>query len=341
MRRRQPLGIAMITALMLLPSGVGRACDICAVYMATELQERHPGLRLGVAEQFSRFTTLQRDGDEVANPSNERMESSITQVLVGYAVHPRLSAQVNLPIISRSYRRIEGSNVVSGDESGIGDLSLVGSLLGYSRMNETSLTRVSLLLGVKLPSGDPRRLREELPGSADDHGIPPIFSTTQRIRLHHDPGGDAQPSGVHGHDLALGSGSTDVLVGGQVLSTYQRLYASALLQYALRTAGSFGYRYANELTFSGGPGVFALLEHDRSLGAQLVLTAETKGKDRLHARPLDDTAITSLYLGPGFHLTWGARLSADLAADLPVIQNNSALQIVPDFRLRGGILWRF
>jgi hypothetical protein len=56
---------------------------------------------------------------------------------------------------------------------------------------------------------------------------------------------------------------------------------------------------------------------------------------------MNDTAITALYIGPDIRLTWGTSLAANLAIDLPVLQHNTALQIVPDFRLRGGLTWRF
>jgi hypothetical protein len=39
--------------------------------------------------------------------------------------------------------------------------------------------------------------------------------------------------------------------------------------------------------------------------------------------------------------TWTTQLSAELTADLPVLQNNTALQTLPTFRLRGGLVWRF
>jgi hypothetical protein len=40
-------------------------------------------------------------------------------------------------------------------------------------------------------------------------------------------------------------------------------------------------------------------------------------------------------------LTWHENLSAELAADFPVALNNTALQIVPDYRIRGALSWRF
>lgn len=54
-----------------------------------------------------------------------------------------------------------------------------------------------------------------------------------------------------------------------------------------------------------------------------------------------DTGITSVYLGPKLVATWGDQLSADLGIDFPMSLENTALQLVPDFRLRAGMVLRF
>jgi hypothetical protein len=109
----------------------------------------------------------------------------------------------------------------------------------------------------------------------------------------------------------------------------------------VRREGAFGYRYANDLTWFGGPGWYPLLAHDYTLGLQMVLSGEAKGKDTQMGERLDDTALTALYFGPGVRFTWTTQLSAEFYADLPVLQNNTALQTLPTFRLRGGLVWRF
>ena len=78
-----------------------------------------------------------------------------------------------------------------------------------------------------------------------------------------------------------------------------------------------------------------------TFSVQAALTGETKGKDTLNGEEAHDTGITALYAGPSFGFTWGTALSAELAADLPVVQNNTQLQLVPDYRLRGAAVWRF
>ena len=51
-----------------------------------------------VAEQFTHFGTVQVDGDEVANPSGQYENSSITQLIAGYKVSPTFGLQLNVPL---------------------------------------------------------------------------------------------------------------------------------------------------------------------------------------------------------------------------------------------------
>jgi len=335
-------------AASLLASARAQACDVCAIYTATELREGKPGLRLGVAEQYTLFGTLQQGGHEVPNPADQFLRSSITQVLAGWNFTPHLGVQLSLPIISRTFRRIEDGHPASGDETGVGDLSLVGQALAYSSVSETSVFRFSLLGGIKFPTGDASPLAEELPevraslGAADTHRAAAVRPRHAAPVPVDDPRRDPPlESGIHGHDLALGSGSYDGIVGGQLFWSWKRLFATVGGQYTIRTEGAFDYQFANDLTWLGGPGAFVLLGHNYSLGIQGVFSGETKGNDEQLDVKFDDTAITALYAGPAFLFTWGTALDAEVAADLPVVQHNTGLQIVPDFRVRAAMGWRF
>jgi hypothetical protein len=311
--------------------------------------ESRTGFRLGLAEQYSNFNTLTRDGHEIDNVADERVNSSITQILLGYGVTPRFGLQLNLPVISRQFRRLDDhGRIEHGDESGVGDLSLIGHLLAWSDVSEDSVFNFTVLGGVKFPTGDSSRLGEEL--EDEDHAAAALRAATVRgIRPRHtEPapggGGGGAPlvvSGVHGHDLALGSGSFDGIIGASTFWSWKRLFLTAATQFAIRSEGDFDYQFAHDLTWLGGPGVFALLTHQYSLGLQAVLSGETKGKDTQNGVRLDDTGITALYAGPGLAFTWGTSLAADVAVDLPVVQDTTSVQIVPDYRLRGGVTWRF
>jgi hypothetical protein len=297
------------------------ACDLCAVYSASESRgEIGKGLYAGVAEQFTQFGTLQDNGTQVPNESNQWLDSSITQLLLGYNFNERVGVQFNLPLIYRSFSRPEGFETDRGTESGLGDALLLGHLQLFRSESQHGTFTWNLLGGVKLPTGSSARIAEEL----DEMEVP-----------------GAPESGIHGHDLALGSGSWDGLVGTSVYARWKRAFATASVQYAIRSRGDYDYQYANDLTWSGGPGALLWLDDRGTLSLQLNCTGEHKGTDNLAGETAVDTGITSVFLGPEVHFTWGSKLSAELGFDLPVSIDNTALQLVPDWRVRAALTWHF
>ncbi|MGE5752789.1 MAG: hypothetical protein ACM319_04020 [Deltaproteobacteria bacterium] len=309
-------GLVIISA-----SGAAIACDLCAIYRATEAKASKPGFSIGVYEQYTRFGTLRDGGKKVGNEADQFLDSSITQFLLGYRFDDRIGVQLNIPYIYRSFKRPEGGAIDEGTVSGLGDVALVGTARLYQRLREDSTFLWNALGGVKFPTGNTDRLKEEL---AEEEPVP----------------GEPE-SGIHGHDLALGSGSYDFIVGTDAYWRWKRLFATAAVHYSIRTEGDFDYRFANDLIFHVKPGVYLWLADEGTLGLQLALTGETKGKDKFQGQEAADTGITSLFLGPEASLTWHENLSAELAADFPVVENNTSLQIVPDYRLRGAVSWRF
>lgn len=297
------------------------ACDLCAVYSAASAQRVQPGWSASVSEQFTHYATLQEDGSRVADPVGQRLDSSITQLAVGYQFNGRFGLQFTLPVIHRAYRRPEDGAIETGHETGIGDASLVGQFRLVERMQSDTLLLVDVQAGLKLPTGDSARLHEEL------HEMTPP------------PG--AEESGIHGHDLALGSGSFDGVLGAKVFAGWKRAFMTASLQAALRGTGDIQYRYAHDLMWRGGPGVFVWMNHGSSLSLQFTVSGETKGTDVFAGEVAEDTGLTAVFVGPAAAFNWRDRLSADVALDLPVLQDNTARQVVADWRLRSGLTWRF
>ena len=286
------------------------ACDLCSIYAATEAQGGSgKGFFGGVAEQFSHFGTLQQEGHKVSG-EGQYIDSSVAQVFAGYNFNNRFGLQLNLPVIYRAF----GSDTVHGTESGIGDLSLVGTFTAYRKLTEDFNFSWALLGGVKFPTGDSSRLN--MPDSQ-------------------------LPDGIGGHDLALGSGSYDGLVGTGVFARWKRMFATANVQYAIRSEGDFEHQYANDLTWFGGPGAYLAMNHSYTLSLQALVSGETKGKDTFGGVHDGDSAETLVYLGPQVNFTWGSRLSALVGVDLPVSRDNSGTQVMPDYRVRGAVTWRF
>lgn len=311
----------------LLLAGSASACDLCAVYSAQLAHAQGAsGWYAGISEQYSRYDELRSGGDRIDEDGGQYLKSSITQLFLGYGLSDRWSLQLNVPLIDRSYLRLEHDGAADrGSESGLGDVSVLAQFLAVQRMSDDSTFNWRLLAGLKLATGDSDRLAEEL--DEDHHGA-----------LKHD---DGIPSGVHGHDLALGSGSTDVLLGS-TLSGRQGLWLyGAELQYAWRTEGDYDYQVGNDLQWALAAGRYLALDDDHSWSLQLRLTGEHKRFDELSGERMGDTRQRTLALGPQLAATWGARQALEIGFELPLDQDVSEVQITQGWRMRAAWVTRF
>ena len=146
--------------LMLSVAAPALACDLCAVYRATEARASKEGWYTGVFEQYTRFGTLRDNGQKVDNPTGQYMNSSNTQLFVGYQVNEKFGLQLNVPYIHRTYKRPTGvagnpAPTESGTVSGLGDIALTGSFQGYHYRTEKSTLIWTILGGIKFPPEAP------------------------------------------------------------------------------------------------------------------------------------------------------------------------------------------
>jgi hypothetical protein len=347
-----------------------RACDMCGTTLIEHPWDPRTGFTIGVSEQFTRMSTLQESGSEIDNVGDQYLNSSITQIFVGYHITPKVGVQVNVPLIYRAFRRATEGGLEEGRVQGLGDMSLTANWLALNHRTEDFSVQVGFSAGIKFPTGDSDRLAEE---GAEGHGHGAAEESThedeeaagselartrqlrhaahnQRATAEAGPeegdGADADadeelPEGVHGHDLALGSGSIDGVFSATVSVRWKRAFFNAELQYALRGEGDHDYNYADDLLWSGGPGFTLIDRETQSLALQLVCSGETKGEDEFRGTRADDTSVTQVFLGPKVIATWQDKLTAEFGVDLPVHQYNSGVQIVPDYRVRAVLSWSF
>jgi len=317
MKQKIYLALAVLAVASASPA---QACDLCSVYTASEAQGGGRGFFGGVAEQFTYLGSLQSGGQTVAN-DGESIDSLNSQAFIGYNFNPRFGLQLDLPIIYRQYRRqftsVDDGHVFSPakrSETGVGDLSLVGNVRMYKYSSERFTFNWTALGGIKFPTG----------GTGQLNPANPDFAT-----------------GIGGHDLTFGSGSYDGLLGTGFSTRWERLFLTGEMQYSLRTAGAFDYQFANDWSWSGGPGVYLALEDNYTVAFQAAVSGESKGQDTINGVPTDDTALTIIYLGPQIDFTWSDQFSAHIGADLPVSIASTGDQLVPDYRIHAAVTWRF
>lgn len=321
----------LISILVFFCPCLSFACDLCGCFIPKDTMIK--GFRFGVAEQYSDFTTLQFDGTQVPNPDNQYLDSSNTQLYANYHFNERFALQLNVPLLYKSFRRPVDGVIQNGTESGIGDIWLVGYYVPYQRRNPYSQTTWRVVSGIKFPSGNSDLLSEELDEDHHDSG----HEEEEGERVAHDEG---EPSGIHGHDLVLGSGSYDALIGTDIYFRRSRAFVTGNVLYTIRTRGTFDYRFANDLIYFGGPGIYAVTKDTYSLGFQAWISGEYKGEDEIGNETTDDTAINAVYLGPRALIGIGQNFAAEVGVNFALSINNSGLQVVPDTRLQGGIVFQ-
>ena len=262
------LGRLLVVALTFFPLAA-RACDLCGCYSPqVESMPKEKisltGFYAAVAEQFTHFGTLQFDDHEVANPTGQRLDSSITQFVVGYEINDRLALQFNAPFIYRDFRRPEGFAIDEGTVSGLGDVSLLAKAVlwrfastAWREFNVEGKNPVAIehepdctcsivaLAGLKFPTGNSSRLEEEF----------------HEVEI---PG--APENAIHGHDLTLGTGSYDGIFGVQSSLRYKNFFAEANGQFTLRGDGTHDYHFANDLTWNAGPGYYLVRKRETLVG---------------------------------------------------------------------------
>ena len=333
---------ALAAALTLLTTldrtgDAARACELCAVYGADNaVANASRGFTATLAEQYIYAHTLQAEGEPFTTVpflSQAFLDSSYTHIVPSYNFSSRFSLSLNLPVIYRDFHRTElttTGGVVDerGSLAGLGDAALIARYSIFQMLEMKRSVNISILAGVKFPTGDTDRLDQEVASARQDEII---------FGQNHAHG---SIGGVHNHDLTLGTGSYDGIFGLTSTMRLKRLFLNAQFQYYLRTEAR-GYQFGDMIMVSGGPGGYVLLNRDFTLSLQANAFYESTARDQIIGQTFEQTGGTAWFLGPLLGLTWGEHLSANAGVDIPLRIYNHGLQTVPDYRIHGGITWRF
>jgi hypothetical protein len=332
------LQVLGLTGLM-LGANSGTACDLCAIYRAADARgEYSSGINVSLAQQYIPFHTEQFGGTKFERPDAETLDRAMTHVVVGWNATETLGFSANLPIVHVRYdynQVTDGFTPVRtrGSDTGLGDLALVGRWQAWNRSTAERGVVLNVLGGIKLPTGDADAL--DLQADSIDR-----YESIVGPGHDHDALGQVI-SGIHLHDLALGSGSVDGIIGLAGQFRWKRVFLNHQWQYYIRTEGAGNYRFANEFIASGGPGAFVWLSKSGSLSLQFNTVYDSRGSDEYRGRESVHTGLTAWYAGPQCVLTLGGSFSCVASVDIPLQITARGFQNVPDYRLNGSLNWRF
>ena len=345
-------------------AGQAMACDLCP--LCTSLGNKKPkegSVRIGVSEQFTYYGSIQDNDKNVENLEHEHLAVSTTNFTGGYDLSDRVSFQATLPLVNKHYQRVASAGMESGDETGIGDVMLISKYALINRQECGNSMLFQVYGGVKLPTGDSDMLKahshaadeamveedhEDMEDMHDDSAHEEEAMADEHEGHEHslfrhageDHGDTTHASAVHGHDLALGSGSVDFPIGASFYAERDQVFISADVRYFIRTEGDHNYEYADDLMWSFGPGYYFVMEEAKNLALRAAFSGEHKGKDRSNGVKDDDTGMDAVYAGPELIFT-SNNLSGEIGIDFPLDVNNSGYQLVPDYRIRAGLSYRF
>src|SRR6266568_2054848 len=143
------------------------ACELCAVYSGDSARTASDrGVLFTVAEQYISSHTLQANGElftAIPFLSRAYVDSSFTHLVPGYNFSSRFGVSLNVPLISRDFRRTEftttgGAVEEQGTIAGLGDVALIARVSLYQKVEMKYAINVNLLAGVKFPTGGTQRL---------------------------------------------------------------------------------------------------------------------------------------------------------------------------------------
>ena len=312
--------ILLTTITAALFASRAAACDLCPCDLPSMEIASSAGWHARVSEQFTYFGTLQQDGRAIANPAGESMNSSVTQLIIGYDFARALGVQLAVPLVSRSFQRWHNGALDRGSVSGIGDVSFLAHWAPIHIQRSDYLISARLYAGLSLPTGDSSRVLEEGAEGGGD---------------------DSTPSGIHGHDLALGTGSVSGIFGADARVQWKRFFATAGIEGTARTKGAHGYTFADEMSFHGSLGAFLVDGDDFNLALAALCTGSSKGQDVFMGDTATDTSGTVVFLGPQVAANWRKRYHAEVSVGFPVLIENSGVQSVPDWRVSATFGIRF
>ena len=258
------------------------------------------------------------------NPAGEFIATSRTSLLVSVGVTHEFSIFVAPQFLSRQYRALHDGDIESGRTSGFGDMPFGVNYYDCLIHGEKAHLHLGLSAAASAPFGSTSKLREEV-----DH-------------LTHHHGHSHGPTGaVHGHDLALGTGSWGGIFGGRLVFEYEDWILEANAHYVLRTKGDYGYKYADSIGW-GLLGGARVARTEYGVASLLIsVTGAHSGDDEIEGTVYEKAGHDLIYAGPAVRFESAYGVTVDARVELPVYVRTGDSHMIASWRGQIGVTVAF
>jgi hypothetical protein len=331
----KPLKISLSIALALATIASGNnafACAACGCTLSKDWETQGITTKPGFSAELS-YDTLnqnqQRYGSGKASGALINTLLAAGQEIEAFTKTQTITASLNytgdiigisiqLPFVNRTHGTYGttaplGSTYLTSSDNSLGDVRIIGRYTGFSD-EKTS----GIIAGIKLPTGNT--------GAYFADGVTPL-----------DAG------------LQIGTGSTDIILGGYTSGTVDKYgwFAQGTVQHAVSTDAALGgasYRAGDAYTLNTG---LRYAEFGARITPMLQVNIIKRQADSGTGVPPDMiTGVpvsggTLAYLAPGASMRLGGGTSVYGFVQLPIYQSVNSLQITPQYTLTLGVRQSF
>ncbi|MBI5810927.1 MAG: transporter, partial [Deltaproteobacteria bacterium] len=308
--RKTPSIFVLAFTLLFLQANALLACDFCLLSQGISPLETIRGAGVRITERYTRLDTVYNGTKKAVNPGAK--EEFWTTELTGFYGLTEDLTIIGVAPLKKTMMKGElivnpdGStsrDPVSGDESGIGDIALIGRYTFFKAHTLDTTSTAAALLGIKLPTG----------------------KTNGRV--------DGGAEFLDSH-LQLGTGGTDYIAGLSFSRAMGKASFSTNLLGALNSEGKAGdtrHRFGNALNYDltakyriqpsttgqGGPQIFIALG----------VNGELREREKTNGVEDPNSGGHTAYISPGVQMVFAPGLVFELSYQKAVYHNLYGAQL--------------
>lgn len=304
----------------------GFACDYCLLSQGISPLDTLKGAGIRINERYTVLDKVYRGTEKIANPGVK--EEYLTTELTGFysitgdmmllAVVPFKKNRMSGELSVMPDGSVEAMSDMKGDDSGLGDVAILGRYTFLRKHTLDSTTTIACLFGIKLPTGKTNSKTEDGMEFLDSH-------------------------------LQLGTGSTDFLAGLSFNHTVQRFSLSANLLGTVTTEGKTGdkdHKFGNMLNYDitakyrVHPGT-AIGPVGPQLFLALGLNGELRAREKEEGVRVDDSGGNTIYLSPGIQVVVAPHWAFEFSYQHAIYHNLNGTQLGENYKAIGGVTYLF